>query len=88
MPDPLLYIFQLGNWFPRCPVHDIFPWMIWGDTRSVECRVMLRRPEMIVSAAGVVIEDSSVVLSTGVLFDLVLGKDSTVQGTSDWYISG
>ena len=49
---------------------------------------MLRRPEMIVSAAGVDIDDSSVVLSTGVLLDLVIGKDSTVQGTSDWYISG
>ena len=56
--------------------------MIWGDTRSVECRVTLRRPEMIVSEAGVDIDDSSVVLSTGVLLDLVIGKDSTVLGTS------
>ena len=62
--------------------------MIWGDTRSVECRVTLRRPEMIVSEAGVDIDDSSVVLPTGVLLDLVNGKDSTVLGTSDWYISG
>ncbi len=69
-------------------VHDILPWLIWGDTRSVECRVTLRRPEMIVSEAGVAIDDSSVVLSIGVLLDLVIGKDSTVQGTSDWYISG
>ena len=43
---------------------------------------------MIVSEAGVDIDDSSVVLSIGVLLDLVIGKDSTVQGTSDWYISG
>ncbi len=62
--------------------------MIWGDTRSVECRVTLRRPEMIVSEAGVDIDDSSIVLSTGILLDFVIGKDSTVQGTSDWYISG
>ena len=62
--------------------------MIWGDTRSVDCRVTLRRPEMIVSEAGVDIYDSSVVLSIGVLLDLVIGKDSTVRGTSDWYISG
>ncbi len=62
--------------------------MIWGDTRSVQCRVTLRRPEMIVLEAGVDIDDSSVVLSTGVLLDLGIGKDSTVQGTSDWYISG
>jgi hypothetical protein len=43
---------------------------------------------MIVSEAGVDIDDASVVLSTGVLLDLVIGKDSTVLGTSDWYIYG
>ncbi len=49
---------------------------------SVECRVMLRHPEMIVSEAGVDIVDSSIVLSIGVLFDLVIEKDSTVHGTA------
>ena len=49
---------------------------------SVECRVTLRRSEMIVSEAGVDIADSSIVLSIGVLLDLVIGKDSTVHGTS------
>jgi hypothetical protein len=43
---------------------------------------------MIVSAAGVDIDGSSVALSTGVLLDLVIGKDSTEQGTSDLYTSG
>jgi hypothetical protein len=60
----------------------ILPWLIWGDTKSVECRVTLRRPEMIVSEAGVDIVDSSIALSIGVLLDLVIGKDSTVHGTS------
>ena len=84
-------------------VHDIFPWLIWGDTRSVEGRVSLRRPEMIVSEAGVDIVDSSlafsidsgfdmvdsfVALSIGFLLDLVTGKDSIVSGMIDWYISG
>ncbi len=48
---------------------------------SVDCRVTLRRPEMIVSEAGVDIVDSSIVLSNGVLLDLVTGKDSTVHDT-------
>jgi hypothetical protein len=37
---------------------------------------------MIVSEAGVDIVDSSIALSIGVLLDLVVGKDSTVHGTS------
>jgi len=61
----------------------ILPWLIWGDTKSVECRITLLRPEMIVSEAGVDIVDSSIALSIGVLLDLVIGKDSTVHGTSD-----
>ena len=63
-------------------VHVILPWLIWGDTMSVECRVTLRRPEMIVSEAGVDIDDSSIVFSIGVLLNLVIGKDSTVHGTA------
>ena len=84
-------------------VHDILPWLIWGDTRSVEGRVTLRRPEMIVSEAGVDIVDSSIAFSIGAgvdmvdssiafsigfLLDRVTGKDSIVQGATDWYISG
>ena len=84
-------------------VHDIFPWLTWGDTRSVEGRVTLRRPEMIVSEAGVDIVDSSlafsidsgfdmvdsfVALSIEFLPDLVTGKDSIVSGMIAWYISG
>jgi hypothetical protein len=49
---------------------------------SVECRVTLRRPEMILSEAGVDIVDSPIVLSIGVLLNLVIGKDSTVNGTA------
>ena len=74
-----------SNWGIGClgvAVHLILPWLIWGDTTFVECRVTLRRPEMIVSDAGVDIVDSSIVLSIGVLLDLVIGKDSTVHGTS------
>ena len=63
-------------------VHLILPWLICGETKSVECRVTLRRPEMIVSEAGVDIIDSSLVLSVGFLVDLVIGKDSTVSGMS------
>ncbi len=64
-------------------VHVILPWLIWGVIMSVECRVTLRWPEMIVSEAGVDIADSSIVLSIGVLLDLVIGKDSTVHDTTD-----
>ncbi len=45
-----------SNWGIGClggTVHLILPWMSWIDTMSVECRVMLGRPEMIVSEAGV-----------------------------------
>jgi hypothetical protein len=60
----------------------ILPWLIWGDTMSVEGRVTLRRPEMIVSEAGVDIVDSSIVPSIRALLDLVIEKDSTVHGTA------
>ena len=60
----------------------ILPWLICGETKSVERHVTLRRPEMIVSEAGVDIVDSSLVISLGRLVDLVVGKDSTVYGVS------
>jgi hypothetical protein len=61
-------------------VHLFLPWLIWGDTMSVEGRVTLQRPVMIVSEAVVDIVDSPIVLSIGFLLDLVIGKDSTVHG--------
>ena len=49
---------------------------------SVECLVMLRRPDMIVSEAGVDIDESPLGLLMISLLDLVVGNDSTVHGAS------
>ena len=49
---------------------------------SVECLVMLRRPDMIVSEAGVDMDESPPELLMVSLLDLVVGNDSTVHGAS------